>query len=174
MSQALNQRNVFTINSISYDKKNQKKVFKYLHVITQYLYIPLGQIPVICEMFKENLHLNFEFFLVAPVSPRNKPPHYTIFIETNASNEKLRQALHQIENHLSTGHHYSYCRKLGQLGPMQVVRVHNAMEIYQRTLMDQGIRLGDIKPTHFDHRRIWNEAFKTALAPAFPDIQLDA
>ena len=39
------------------DKKNQKKMYKYLPVITQYLYIPLGQIPLICEIFRENLTL---------------------------------------------------------------------------------------------------------------------
>ena len=39
------------------NSRNQKKVHNYLHVLTQYLYLPLGQIPLICEVFRNNWQL---------------------------------------------------------------------------------------------------------------------
>lgn len=37
--------------------RNQKKLFRYIHVLMQHLHIPLGQIPLICEIFKNNSDL---------------------------------------------------------------------------------------------------------------------
>lgn len=37
--------------------RNQKKLYEYIHVLMQYLHIPLGQISLICEIFKNNAEL---------------------------------------------------------------------------------------------------------------------
>jgi hypothetical protein len=44
-------------NFVMQNNRNQKKLHNYIHIITQYLYLPLGQIPVICEVFRDNWQL---------------------------------------------------------------------------------------------------------------------
>ena len=44
-------------NFVLENSRNQKKLHNYIHIITQYLYLPLGQIPVICEVYRDNWQL---------------------------------------------------------------------------------------------------------------------
>ena len=39
------------------NSRNQKKIHKSLHILFQYLHLPLGQIPLICEIYKNNWKL---------------------------------------------------------------------------------------------------------------------
>ena len=103
--------------------------------------------------------LNFvpHFALLAPALHPN--PHYCLYVECNQPDEVLQQLCSLVEKHLNTGHHYSYCRDLGQLSSMRWQRVKKGTQIFQETLLKAGLRAGDIKPTCLDARLVWQEAF---------------
>ena len=101
--------------------------------------------------------INTRFALIAP---RKKPPlHYTLFIESDGPTEKLKEFTTIVEQYLETGHHYSYCRQRGQLGPMDIQPVKEGWKQYQEHLSSKGQRIGDIKPTHLDARYDWHQVF---------------
>jgi len=62
-------------------------------------------------------------------------------------------------------HPYRYCRELGQLAPLEVVRVRDGWRQYQQALAANGIRLGDAKAQHLDARPIWRDAFTVEARP---------
>jgi hypothetical protein len=105
--------------------------------------------------------LTAEFCLLAPVQdPRTGTAHYCLFIESNAEEPALERFARLLEQILAAeGCHYGYCRKLGQLGSLQVQRVRNGWATFQRTLLAQGQRVGSIKPASLDQRPIWAAAF---------------
>jgi hypothetical protein len=98
-----------------------------------------------------------EFALLAPVS--GAPPRYQLFIETRASDLILSRLQEGVEARLLEGHHYRYCRELGQLGPVSTRRVRDGWKTYERTLTANGVRPGDIKPARLDRRPVWEAAF---------------
>lgn len=97
------------------------------------------------------------FVLLAPTL--RPAPHYTAYVETDAPDAALRDAAARIETVLAEGAHYRYCRDLGQLGPARVCRVRAGQQRYQAELVRRGARLGDLKPSSFDTRPIWEEVF---------------
>ncbi len=103
-------------------------------------------------------HASVRFALLAPV--QSSPPSYRLFIESNATDEVLRSITTIVEGHLSTGHHYSYCRALEQLGPIEATRVTEGREKYHHALLLNGYRFGDLKPTHLDTRCDWRAVFE--------------
>jgi hypothetical protein len=86
--------------------------------------------------------------------------HYTLFIDTDAPLDGLAQRLDEA---LRESFHYDYCRRLGQLGPIDVQRVEHGA--YQRALAGEQ-RLGDIKPPAIDARRDWRA--RLTPRPAHP------
>ncbi|MCM2279808.1 MAG: GH3 auxin-responsive promoter family protein [Oligoflexia bacterium] len=106
--------------------------------------------------------LRYEFALLAPVW--GEPPHYRLYVETDAPVEKIERTARVLEDYLASGHHYSYCRKLGQLGPLSFRRVSDGLTIYQRTLVKEGLRAGEIKPSHLSRFAVWDEAFQAEAA----------
>lgn len=63
---------------------------------------------------------------------------------------------------LRESYHYNYCRQLGQLDEVKVVRVpENSHEIYLKRCTDDGMRLGDIKPAYLSRKSGWGEYFET-------------
>lgn len=107
------------------------------------------------------------FALLAPVpADDDASAHYRLFVESTAADDTLSRIAQIVEDYLATGHHYHYCRNLGQLGPIQVQRVCDGWTTYERCLIGLGQRAGDIKPTHLDHRPIWASAF--AAEPKMP------
>ena len=97
------------------------------------------------------------FALVAPAL--HPTPHYAAYIDTDASEDALAIAQTALESTLSEGAHYQYCRSLGQLAPARLRRVRDGLATYQGELLRRGARLGDIKPSSFDTRPIWEEVF---------------
>ena len=57
--------------------------------------------------------------------------------------------------------HYDLCRRLGQLGAVQVVRVCGGLEAYTDRLHATGQRLGDIKPQVLSPQGGWTSVFRT-------------
>lgn len=104
------------------------------------------------------LRVELDFALLAPLE--GEPPRYCLFVESAVSDAVLTTIAARIEAHLSTGHHYRYCREIGQLGQLTWRRVQRGQETYLRTLEAEGARLGDIKPTHLDARMSWGSVFQ--------------
>jgi len=101
--------------------------------------------------------LRVDFALFAPRTGAD-PPAYVLLVQSPAPEAALAALAADLDAALSTGHHYAYCRDLGQLGPVQVLRVRDGLRGYQRRLQAEGQRAGDIKPAVLDTRLGWEEA----------------
>jgi hypothetical protein len=95
--------------------------------------------------------------IVWPV--QGQPSHYRMLVEGDLGGMALQQVAQSVEAYLATGHHYATCRRLGQLGPVQVQLVRDGWSTFQKTLVAAGQRAGDIKPTALDARHDWVKAF---------------
>jgi hypothetical protein len=87
------------------------------------------------------------------------PPAYRLFLETDAPDERLTEAAQAIERALREGHHYRYARELGQLGPVQALRVTEAARRYEARCIALGQRAGDIKPADLHRQPGWTAHF---------------
>lgn len=97
-----------------------------------------------------------EFVLLAPSLA---PAGYRLFVEGVSAEEAARLA-EQLEAALLTEHHYRYCRDLGQLGPVEAVRVTNGRARYLEAMRARGVKVGDLKPSAFDTRPTWDGVFE--------------
>ncbi len=103
--------------------------------------------------------LKTRFVLIAPNVER--PPHYTIFIETDVPSDEILLVCDDVEIELLGSHHYAYCRRLGQLGPLQVFRIAaNGAQDYIRRYSVAGQRMGSIKPAVLSRHGDWSQWFK--------------
>jgi hypothetical protein len=83
---------------------------------------------------------------------------YTVFIETTAGDTPLLDAANALDQALRENVHYDYCRRLGQLGALNVFRItRNASATY---LTHAPQRLGDVKLTSLDPGRGWCGRFQ--------------
>jgi hypothetical protein len=106
---------------------------------------------------EEELGERLPFALLAPTSaPR---PHYRLYVEAR-SDADARRVGSMVERHLASGHHYRYCRELGQLDALAVVLVRDGFARFESALIAGGARAGDVKPTRLDARPIWAEVFR--------------
>jgi len=87
--------------------------------------------------------------------------HYALFIESNHFDHDLGKDL---DDALRTNFHYDYCRKLGQLGAVQIVNVTRGTERYLHACQARGQKLGNIKPSVLQKNTGWKEW----LANTFP------
>ena len=100
------------------------------------------------------------FVMLAPRREGSEPPSYRLYVEADDASDAALDALAaSLERILSEGAHYAYCRRLGQLGPLDVRRVHDGTSTYERGLLSRGVRAGDIKPTRLDTRTDWDRFF---------------
>ncbi len=97
------------------------------------------------------------FALLAPQT--TEPPRYVLYVESAADDEALSRFGAALEAQLGEGHHYRYARDLGQLGPLVVHRVTRGWARFERQLVSEGARAGDIKPTGLDTRDCWPAIF---------------
>lgn len=92
------------------------------------------------------------FALLAPeLAPR---PHYRLFVD-GVSGDEAQRAAHALDEALQQSHPYQYCRQLGQLGPVTAHVVPRAWAKYASQRMQDGARLGDVKPCLLDPRPGW-------------------
>ncbi len=128
--------------------------------------LTLGRVQEAISQVLANHPLPSEFLMLAPLGAQSDAVTnklgYVLFVESVADKYLWDHFADALERELRRSHHYNYCRDLGQLQAIEVRMVKRALTIYQETLVAQGMRLGDIKPTSFDHRRIWCEAFAGA------------
>ncbi|HEY2518119.1 MAG TPA: GH3 auxin-responsive promoter family protein [Polyangiaceae bacterium] len=106
----------------------------------------------------EELALVPDFALLAPSA--SDPPRYELFVEAAADDATLARLAERVERTLRAGHHYRYCRDLGQLESVRAVPVREGHARFERALVERGGKAGDIKPTHLDSRRIWGDVFR--------------
>ena len=62
-----------------------------------------------------------------------------------------------VERRLCNNPQYAYARKLGQLKPLRLLRIENLFGRYVKTQLEQGVRLGDVKPVALRSERAWAE-----------------
>ncbi len=82
---------------------------------------------------------------------------YTLFIESAAADAPLLDAARALDTSLRENIHYDYCRRLGQLGPLNIFRITEAGSTTYLATSAQ--RLGDVKLTSLDRRRGWSTRF---------------
>ena len=107
------------------------------------------------------LTLELDFALLAPVEAEQ--PYYEAYVESHADDNALRRLAECLEAELIEAYHYKYCRDLGQLGPVRVMRVENGWKRFEETLVRHGQRSGNIKPVHLDSRTIWADVYRSAF-----------
>jgi hypothetical protein len=89
------------------------------------------------------------FALLAPEWAR--PPRYLLFVES----EEAGRLADEVERGLRASVHYDYCRRLGQLGPVEGVRVRAGAERYLRGCEALGQRAGNVKPACLRRELDW-------------------
>ncbi|MCA9614451.1 MAG: GH3 auxin-responsive promoter family protein, partial [Myxococcales bacterium] len=111
--------------------------------------IHAAQVQDALAIATRQLGLAPRFALLAPV---DRPARYRLYVELDGSDAQLERLREIVEAHLATGHHYAYCVRLGQLAPMDVVRVSDGAATFLREHGRRGRRAGDVKLTCLDPR----------------------
>lgn len=66
-----------------------------------------------------------------------------------------------LDQELCESYHYNYCRQLGQLKKVHIVRVSgNPQKSYIHRLSQEGMRIGDIKPSYLSRKNGWSCYFE--------------
>ena len=91
------------------------------------------------------------FAMLAP--EWGSPPRYLLF----AKSTRVGEAASSIEAALRESFHYDYCRRLGQLDPVEGIRVSGPETDYLRGCEALGQRVGDVKPTYLRRELDWRE-----------------
>jgi len=86
------------------------------------------------------------------LAPERDGRGYLLATEADASVD-----VGQVERRLCNNPQYAYARRLGQLNALRLVRVENLFDRYVRTQLEQGVRLGDVKPVVLRNERTWAE-----------------
>ena len=81
------------------------------------------------------------------------PPKYVLITDS----DRYRDIASEVENGLMAYFHYDYCRRLGQLGPVEAVYISDAPAKYMQACIEKGQRAGDIKPTALRTDFGWRE-----------------
>jgi hypothetical protein len=91
------------------------------------------------------------FAMVAP--DWSRPPRYLLLAESAA----VANLAAEVERQLRTAVHYDYCRRLGQLGPLEGVCVDHAADRYLEGCLALGQRAGSVKPAYLRRELGWRE-----------------
>lgn len=75
---------------------------------------------------------------------REKKPHYQLLLD-EVSYTEHSEIEQKIDQKLSKNPHYAYARKMRQLGKVKVHTVKQPLEKYLKLMMNNGMRMGDIK-----------------------------
>jgi len=73
---------------------------------------------------------------------------YILYTETDVD-------INKIDEMLRKNFHYDYCRKLGQLERVELVKIQNGEQQYIDNCLRFGMRLGDIKPVYLSNKQGW-------------------
>ena len=105
----------------------------------------------------KKLKMSHTFAMLAPLpSPAQR---YCLYIDTGASDATLGQLASTLEEALCRGYPYWYGRHNHHLEPVQVRRVKNGWQRYQRAMQDFSVPAWEVKATALDTRSIWPMVF---------------
>lgn len=103
-------------------------------------------------------HLGVEGFAMLTPEGQPSPDHYVLW--TNTPEQPI--LAERLDAALRESFHYDYARRVGQLRPVQVVRVGpDAPERYLAACVARGQRLGDVKPAALVRTSGWADVFET-------------
>ena len=115
------------------------------------------------ERVSRELGQVWEFALLAP-SGNGERPGYSLFLSDASELDPVTLA-RAMESALCGNVHYDHARRIGQLAPVDVLRVPGdgdwAWSRFEKTQAERGQRLGDIKPTALDSKPGWELVFET-------------
>jgi len=98
-------------------------------------------------------------FAMLAFDESDDPPGYTLYVEI--ASELPGEVGCDLDAELRRNPHYELCIRLGQLRPARVFPLAaGAYETYARVLVQQGMRLGDIKPTILSRFTHWSGHFR--------------
>ena len=85
---------------------------------------------------------------------------YTLYAESSSPDNELAAWGKELESSLCRNVHYRYCRELGQLEPVRVVRIGSDGRIrYLAACQSRGRRLGEVKPVLLERTGGWMNVF---------------
>ncbi len=97
------------------------------------------------------------FAILAPEVDETSKWGYTLFFEGDLS----VQAAQQLDRELCENPNYALCRRLGQLRPARCFRIDaNGYAKFVSVNLEEGRRLGDIKPQALSRHTRWADIFK--------------
>ena len=111
----------------------------------------LGKSENVSDFFGEKLNEQHVKEVIAGKGFRLLVPsddRYILYTETDTDVGTIEQGLRE-------NYHYDYCRNIGQLKEVKVVKIADAEKQYIENCLSCGIRLGDIKPQYLSSRKNW-------------------
>jgi hypothetical protein len=100
------------------------------------------------------------FIMLAP--EWGEPPHYLLFV-ASADGAAIAGF---VEERLRASVHYQYCRRLGQLGPVEGVPVTEGSERYLHGCLALGQRAGNVKPAYLRRELEWRRWMAGESSPS--------
>ncbi len=83
----------------------------------------------------------------AMVAPTTDAAGYALFLDASLWDERSATARARVlEDRLTGNPHYAYARRLGQLAPLEAIRVVDPLSRYYDACLARGQRVGEIKP----------------------------
>src|SRR5262249_22630382 len=129
------------------------------------------RVHAVLEAACREFQLRPAFAMLAP--EWGQPPAYVLFIEEESLTARRAEELaRRIDDRLAEGHHYAYCRRLGQLRAVRAVLLRRGRAgSYVERCSRLGQRLGDVKPVSLHPEPGWSawfqsETHETSSAPA--------
>jgi len=111
----------------------------------------IGKSGNVSDFFGEKLNEQHVKQIIADKGFRMLVPgddKYVLYTETDVDANTIEQGLRE-------NYHYDYCRNLGQLKEVEIVKIANAEKQYTANCLRFGMRLGDIKPIYLSCRKGW-------------------
>lgn len=106
--------------------------------------------------------LAVDFLLMT--APSKIPGSYIVFLQSQADSTQIGIFRSALESEFFENYHYRQCRAIGQLQALTIKMVNNGWLSYQTTLLNAGLKLGDIKPSVFNDRFNWESIFTQDVA----------
>ena len=101
-----------------------------------------------------------EFAMLSPERTSTGGVYVLYVANDNALNGFASQLRDVVEHGLKENIYYRHARDIGQLGPLKIYVVNSgASEKFIERCVNDGQKLGDIKPVSLDHRSGWSEWF---------------
>ncbi len=136
----------------------------------------VGRVDRIVDLVGEKLHEGFVAQALAQVlgeeprrfamlAPETTPvARYVLFVDAADGTPRAQDLARRLDDALAANPHYDYARRLGQLGPVDVVPVSNGVHCYLAGSAALGQRLGDVKPTALHHDTGWRARFVASVS----------